>query len=65
MGININDTIVSINNKSLEGITNACDFDQFISQIAINKQNEIKIEIKIKKNNKIEKYTISKKQLYE
>jgi hypothetical protein len=63
IGITINDTIISINNKSLEGIKTACDFDQFIFQLAINKQNEIKIEIK--KNNKIEKYTISKKQLYE
>ncbi len=63
MGININDTIVSINNKSLEGIKTACDFDQFTSQMGINKQNDIKIEIK--KNNKIEKYSISQKQLYE
>ena len=62
MGITINDTVVKINNKTLEGINNECDFEVFKKEY-LYIRNQFSLEIK--KNNKIETFIIFKKTLYE
>lgn len=61
-GIFVNDTVVKINNKTLEKIKDECEFDDFRLK---NILNVYPLEIEIKRNNKTIMHSITKKELYE
>jgi hypothetical protein len=61
-GITMNDTVYKINNISIEEIKDECELEDFKKKY-IN--NIFPLIIEINKNNKFQKFTISKKEFYE